>query len=145
MLVVLLTAIIIEGNPHLRLQVAEAVRRMGFTLTAAYDSASPAALAEIETLAPALVIFPIHEAHAGQWQMVRTLQAISTPPRLMALSQHGISSIHQSALAEGIDHVFDPLVDVDQFLATLGTLAVSLSARHRQQPAESPTPSHAMR
>ena len=34
MLVVLLTAIIIEGNPHLRLQVAEAVRRMGFTLTA---------------------------------------------------------------------------------------------------------------
>ena len=125
--------VIIEDNPHLRAQVAEAVRRMGLTLAACYDAVSTSTLAEIVAIGPAAVIFPIQQAHASQWRLVRTLQALPVPPVLMALSPVDIPAIHQSALAEGVDYIFDPLLDVDSFLTTLGTLVESVSAEHRQQ------------
>lgn len=124
--------VLIEGNPHLRTQLSEVVGRVGLTLSATYHSVTPAALREILAISPAAVIFPIQQAHAGQWELVRTLQRAPQPPVLMALSPVHIPSIHQSALDEGIHHIFDPLLDVNRFLATLQALALATAPDLRQ-------------
>jgi CheY-like chemotaxis protein len=132
LLLVRAQVVLIEGNLHLRTQLSEVVGRLGLTLSATYECITPASLSEILAIRPAAVIFPIQQAHAGQWELVRTLQNTPDPPLLMALSPVDIPSIHQSALAEGVHHIFDPLVDVNRFLATLQALAGSVSASHRQ-------------
>ena len=126
-------AVLIEPNRHLRDQLAEAVRRTGFTLAACYDWATLAALTEIAVIGPQLVIFPMMQGHSGQWRLVRQLQTAAIPPVLMALSPVDIPAIRQSALAEGVHHVFDPLLEVDGFLAALAGLAQQMSDVRRQQ------------
>ena len=105
---------------------------MGFTLCACYASATPTALNEIAAIGPQLVIFPMMQGHAGQWRLVRALQTAAISPVLMALSPVDIPAIRQSALAEGVHHVFDPLLEVDCFLAALAGLAQQVSDVRRQ-------------
>lgn len=118
-------AILIEKNPHLREQLAETMRRLGITLAATYDSPAAGLSEQIASLAPELVVFPMKQAHAARWRMVRELRLLPTPPVLMALVSVDIPAIRQSALAQGVDFVFDPLLELDEFLGALRALVSS--------------------
>jgi len=116
-------AILIEKNAHLREQIAEALSRMGIHLAASYDQLPATRHDEITSLRPELVVFPMKQAHAGRWRLVRDLRALPVPPVLIALTSVDIPAIRQGALDHGVDHVFDPLLELDSFLGALRALA----------------------
>lgn len=118
-------AILIEKNPHLRAQLADTLERLGITLAASYDAVPATLRDQVSTLRPELVVFPMRQAHAGRWRLVRELQSLAVRPTLMALAPVDIPAIRQSALDQGVDHVFDPLLELDALLTALRSLAAA--------------------
>jgi DNA-binding response OmpR family regulator len=116
-------AILIEKNPHLRAQLAETMRRLGIVLVASYDAVPQRMGEEVASSGAGLVIFSLKQAHAGHWRLVHEMQALPDPPVMMALSSLDIPAIRQSALAQGVSFVFDPLLEIDAFLLALREVA----------------------
>jgi DNA-binding response OmpR family regulator len=116
-------AILIERNPHLREQLAETMRRLGIALAATYDVVPSQLHDEVARVQPDLLVFPLKQAHAGGWRLVRELLLMPAPPVLMALEAIDAPAIRITALRHGVDYVFDPLLELDAFLSALRKLA----------------------
>lgn len=108
------------------------MRRLGIVLAASYDTAPPCWREEparwreeVVSLDPDLVVLPMKQAHAGRWRLVRDLLVLPNPPVLVALADLDVPAFRQSALDHGVNHVFDPLLELDAFLGTLRQIADS--------------------
>lgn len=101
------------------------MRRLGIALAATYDAVPAHLHDEMLRLQPDLLVFPLKQAHAGGWRLVRELQSMPAPPVLMALESVDAPAIRISALRHGVDYVFDPLLELDAFLSALRELAAN--------------------
>jgi len=124
---VAIRTVLIQQNPHLRRQLTQTIEHKGLTLAGSYEHVNDSSFRELAAAEPDLVIVDIKCAHAQQWRLVRALRALPVRPLLMAVASMDLPGGdlpggRESALRQGIDYIFDPLLEVDGLLAALGGL-----------------------